>query len=273
MRTSDVPPTFKQQIVEATPTLKQPVPSDLAEPAASVPKNAAVPFRPSLRPPTAVVAPLLDDGNVGEIHVVRTSPYRFGRTDGNLVIPHDTLISGSHCELQRCSEGGKWHWYLKDLDSRNGTFVKVSRAPLRDGSMLLLGRHRYRFETGSDKAPDTDTVADPSTRAWAIPTSADIERILPSLVRLSPEGTEESRFVLSALELTVGSDPKTCQVVLADDPTIDSAHAKFYQDTSGRWHVDDLNSKNGSWFAIVEQRIDSNATIQIGEQRIQLRFP
>ena len=50
-----------------------------------------------------------------------------GRTEGDVLIPHDDMISGQHAELTRRQEPGRCRWHLADLNSRNGTYVRVGR--------------------------------------------------------------------------------------------------------------------------------------------------
>ena len=53
----------------------------------------------------------------------------------------------------------------------------------------------------------------------------------------------------------IGRDPK-CQIVL-DSPRISRRHARIFQDPFGRWIVEDLGSRNGTW--IGEHRIEAQS--------------
>src|SRR4051794_27294332 len=62
------------------------------------------PFRPTLRPPMALLN-VLDDGcDTGEVLRIRTASFVIGRIEGDLIIPHDEGISGRHAEINRCLE-------------------------------------------------------------------------------------------------------------------------------------------------------------------------
>jgi serine/threonine protein kinase len=80
---------------------------------------------------------------------LRVAKVVLGRTE-SCDIPVDARgVSGQHCELT-------WktgHWNLRDLDSRNGTFVNSTRTwqvMLSSGDEIRLGEnHGYRLEDGS----------------------------------------------------------------------------------------------------------------------------
>src|SRR5258708_5608129 len=98
----------------------------------------------------------LDDGRSdGEQFRLRDGRFVIGRSDGDLVIPHDGTISSRHVEITRQALGGQQRWVITDLQSTNGMFVRVSRTPLADKSELLVGKGRYRLlaPTGDSSAP------------------------------------------------------------------------------------------------------------------------
>jgi hypothetical protein len=58
-------------------------------------------FRPTLRPPTPILT-ICDDGSEdGELIRIRKDSFVIGRTEGDLLIPHDSQISGRHAELRQ----------------------------------------------------------------------------------------------------------------------------------------------------------------------------
>ncbi|MFK7817510.1 MAG: protein kinase [Planctomycetaceae bacterium] len=80
-----------------------------------------------------------------------------GRTDSCDIPVEARGVSGQHCELT-------WkagHWNLRDLDSRNGTFVNASRTwqlMLSPGDEIRLGEnHGYRLDDGSTPAKETSS--------------------------------------------------------------------------------------------------------------------
>jgi FHA domain len=47
---------------------------------------------------------------------------------------------------------GRFRWHLTDLQSTNGTFVRIGNALLRHQQELLIGSRRYRFDA-APRAP------------------------------------------------------------------------------------------------------------------------
>jgi pSer/pThr/pTyr-binding forkhead associated (FHA) protein len=69
-------------------------------------------------------------------------------------LPEAAYVSRHHAELWRDASG---QWMVKDLGSRNGTFVRSGDAqfqrttgdhPLKDGDELALGNARFEFRVG-----------------------------------------------------------------------------------------------------------------------------
>ncbi len=77
-----------------------------------------------------------------------------GRLPMNDVIIDDDLCSRQHCELFLEADA----WTLRDLGSRNGTFVderRVSRdLPLRDGQIIRIGGVSFRFSSERENVSD-----------------------------------------------------------------------------------------------------------------------
>ena len=85
-----------------------------------------------------------------------------GAADANdVVISWDQTVSGLHAVLERIGEAG---WVVKDLSSRNGTFVNGERIwgerPLYPGDEIRVGGTRILFR--SDRPfPDSRTTVGP----------------------------------------------------------------------------------------------------------------
>lgn len=65
----------------------------------AVPDTAG--FRPIVRPPMLLLGILDDGGEDGEWIRIRGDGLVIGRDQGDVRIPHDTMISGRHAELSR----------------------------------------------------------------------------------------------------------------------------------------------------------------------------
>ncbi len=206
-------------------------------------------YRPRQRPPLALLV-VLDDGREdGEVHRLRGEVTVIGRSQGDVQVPHDELISGRHAEVRRVRENGAWRWVLADLGSTNGTFVKIATLQMKSGQEIQVGHARLRFELS---APD---AAEPEP---------------PTLVEITPGGAGR-RFPLTAPDNWIGSDPAGA-VALGDDPLIARRHAHLYC-AGGFWHLGEGSGRDGVWLRRDRVTIDKGCSFQCGEQRFLLKVP
>jgi pSer/pThr/pTyr-binding forkhead associated (FHA) protein len=193
------------------------------------------------------------------------------------VIANDNGISSTHLEIKLRIEEGRYRYYLRDWPSRNGTFVRVSRAALRPEQELLIGARRYYLNAGS-LAGNAQNVSDDglgptkSTRGWDALSGKRLSQTLPKLVELTPRGNG-NEFPLSEGETILGSDPAQCTITISGDPFVSSTHARISKDKKNRWVIENLNSLNGIWLRIEEMALDTGGEFQIGEQRFLVRIP
>jgi pSer/pThr/pTyr-binding forkhead associated (FHA) protein len=212
---------------------------------------------------------VLDDGrDDGEWVRIRTDHFVIGRTEGNLLIPHDTMISSRHAEITRHADKGHHRWFLTDLQSTNGTYVRVSSVPLRHGQEVLIGTHRFRFEAGAVDLGEGDAELGMATRGWQ---QVNPVELLPALVELTPQG-EGQRFTLDRQDHWIGRDARQCSVVLAHDALVSPRHARMHRDAQGRWVLDNASSLNGTWLRIPKLQLDVTCQFQLGEQRFLLKI-
>ncbi len=212
-----------------------------AVPAASPPVAPMVPatvraanlYRPTIRPPLALLT-VYDDGRPeGEVIRIRSNRFVIGRTDGDLCIPFDGLISSRHLEITCQQVGGSYRWVITDLHSTNGLFVRVGKTPLADKAEFLVGNGRYRFDA-MQVAPEATADLDPSgntsgqTRGWGEGSNPIRPPALTELVG-SEIGT---RIILVKPEYWIGSDP-TCQICRSDDPFCEPRHARLHRGAKG----------------------------------------
>jgi pSer/pThr/pTyr-binding forkhead associated (FHA) protein len=264
------------------PAATQP-PAPPVAPVAHAPGSpAAVPlFKPSQRPPTALLHVFDDGADDGEIIRLRADRFVIGRADGDLVLPHDGQLSGRHAELvrQRDEEGG-WVWVLTDLGSTNGTFVRAGSAVLKDGQEFLVGRTRYRFDSGEGEpaaparalAGAAGSQGSPSPKATIAWNSNAGPLLMPSVVELTPAGPG-GRTPLTKAEYWIGSDRSACAIVPADDPFVSPRHARLSKDAKGRWQVANNKSANGVWVRVEQMELAGSCQFQLGEQRFSLKVP
>ncbi|HVA51054.1 MAG TPA: FHA domain-containing protein [Pirellulales bacterium] len=267
-RAAEPPPEVK--IIQREPAARAPAP-----PSAATENDGSQPFRPTLRPPMLVLCVVDQGRDGGEFRRIRGDRAVIGRAEGDLVISHDPGISGQHAELVRLESGGRLRWWLQDLQSRNGTFARCNEAPLEHEQEFMVGMRRFRFEmAGAAPAEPAEPATPPgpariTTQGWQTVTPADLSRLAPSLVELTPTGTG-TRTPLAAAEHWIGSDAE-CTVVVADDPFVGRRHAKIVRTPQGRWRIEDGPSRNGTWLRVRRIPIDTTAEFQMGEQRFAVK--
>ena len=242
------------------------------------PQDAAVAFRPLHRPPMALLCVLDDGGGGGEWIRIRSQELVIGRSEGDLLVPHDGSLSTRHLKIHRTLVKDQFVWRVKDLDSTNGVFARVSAALLKHGQEILIGSHRFRFDDGSHgEAPQTTANGSASadrkvTQGWQVLSAADVSGASPSIVELTASG-EGGRVPLVDDEHLIGTDAARCSVTVKDDPFVSRLHARLHRDQEGRWQIQDAKSCNGTWLRISEISVRSTGEFQAGEQRFLVRIP
>ena len=70
----------------------------------------------------------------------------FGRSRGTYVFPEDPFMSRAHCKIYHRGED----FFVEDLGSRNGTFIKVrGKAPVPVGATVLVGSQVLKVDAQS----------------------------------------------------------------------------------------------------------------------------
>jgi pSer/pThr/pTyr-binding forkhead associated (FHA) protein len=231
-----------------------------------------VPFRPLRRPPMALLC-ILDDGKDegGEWVRLRGDRVVIGRGEGDILIPHDSMISGRHAELTRELEEGRFRWYLTDLGSTNGTYLRIGSAFLKHNQELLIGGRRYRFDAAPQGvATPADEAAQSGARGTAAWAGVAATEPVASLVELTAQG-EGQRFRLTKPEIPIGRLPTPGGILLKDDPLVSPQHARLFLDKKGRWHIENTHSLNGTWLRIQRVAIEPAGHFLLGEQRFLMR--
>ncbi len=210
-------------------------------------------FRPISRPPMAALNIVDDSQTSGEWVRIRGSSCAIGRTQGDVVIPHEVQMSGRHAEIRLQLEHEGFRWYLIDLDSTNGSFVRVDRIRLKDGNTVLIGSRRFRFQAAAEEGGGSRNRA--------------------ALVELTSSGSGGSCIFLQDEERWLGRDPFVCPRFLWDDPLLDQKHARLYPDSAGRWCLEDAHSLNGVWARVGQVQLTHGCWFQLGEQRFRFFIP
>ena len=232
-------------------------------------KDCPPPFRPTRRPATPVLIVCDDGADEGEIIRIRKDHFVIGRTEGDLIIPHDVGISGRHLELRRTIVEEKPRWTLIDLGSTNGTFVRVGEALLDDGQELIIGSTHLRFEKAAPAEPaPQDPPSDGLRGTLVLSAAAGRDRSAPAHLVVG----EETRFPLEGAEVWLGRDAAHCRVAL-NDPYVNVRHARFRPQPDGRWTVENNKSVNGVWLRVKQTSFQGACSFMLGEQKFKFRTP
>lgn len=246
------------------------------QPAASAPKPSppaaakARLYRPTQRPPIALLT-ILDDGKgEGEVVRLRADCFVIGRSEGDFLLSHDQQISARHLEITRQRVGEKYRWVVTDAESSNGLFLRVSRAALADKTEFLVGMGRYRFEAADGNPQNTvDHVPAETGHASTRPLGIEAGSLLqPALVELAG-GKVLSRLLLAKAEYWIGRDP-ACAICRAGDPFVEPRHVRLYREAAGAWRAQNNKTPNGLWLKVPQVTVTDSCSFQIGEQRFRL---
>lgn len=260
-----------EEVRQALLKYRKPAPAGLAAPHEPSPADDSPPlFHPTERQPTPILVVLDDGAEDGEPVRIRQERFIIGRSEGDLLIPHDGQMSGRHAELRHSFSKEKHRWHLLDLKSTNGTFVRIGHALLQHGQEFIVGRTRMRFEQPRpDGQPDgRPSAALQATRPW----QSHAEALAPSVVLVKADGAGQ-RVVVAERELWLGKDRQHCQLVLADDPFASARHARIRQDEEGRWIIENNKSLNGVWLKIERLALSGTCRFLLGEQQFLFRIP
>ena len=214
---------------------------------------------------------VLDDGSreQGEVIRIRDGRLTIGRDQGDVRIPFDSDMSGQHAELRCQKQKGRLRWYLIDRKSTNGTFVRAYRASLSRESELILGSRRYLFQMPELGAEATETEA-LQTQAYRAPSRELSEQFVPRLCEIGVSEEQGVCCTIKGKESYVGTD-KECQMSIRADPFLSPHHARFYEDESGRWMIEDKRSLNGVWIRVKRLPMDKQTEFQLGQQRFRFQ--
>ncbi len=248
---------LKYRPVKPSAVQREPAPADDGPPL----------FHPTQRPATPLLTIFDDGADDGELVRIRRDEFTIGRCEGDLVIGHDVQMSARHAQLCSTVSKGKRRWQLVDLESTNGTHVRVSQAVLEHGQEFIVGKTRLRFEHPAPDESARRAAASPATRAWD--TGAN-NGLAPAIVAV----TENSRrLIISGGEAWLGKDAGYCQLVLDDDPFVSARHARVHRNNDGRWVIENNRSLNGVWLRIKRLPIKGSCRFMIGEQQCLVRIP
>lgn len=194
---------------------------------------------------------IIEDGETTGEYVLGDAPATLGRVAGNTIVVPVAEVSRRHFRVTR----EKGTFFIEDLGSSNGTRVNdrlVSRAELRDGDIITVGKLRLRFAAAGDgPAP----VPGPELEI-SLEEEADL------LAVAGPRSGE--RLPVGSGRLTFGRNETNA--VALDDDAVSSVHAEITTE-NGRHVLRDLGSTNGTWVGterVEEHVLEAGDRIRIG---------
>ena len=202
-------------------------------------------YCPSVRPPMGVLRLFHDGEPTYTSYPILNDRFVIGRKEGDLVIPHDVWMSGRHVEVQRRRVQNGYRWFLLDLSSTNGTFLRSDVIVLRHKDELFMGRERYRF------------VSDGTTTG---------------LLHVT-KGTANAEWIFKNPVERIGRQPPCGLPSFAADPYLEPVHAELSRGVDHTWTLRDKRSRNGVWLRTSEAELFADSMFQIGEQRIGFWCP
>jgi pSer/pThr/pTyr-binding forkhead associated (FHA) protein/S1-C subfamily serine protease len=195
----------------------------------------------------------------------RESVVTLGRDPGATVVltgPTAGVVSARHAEIRY--SGGEW--WLRDLGSRNGTYVNghriVGGAPLHEGDLVRLGESGPTLRVAAGGEALTPTV--PEHPAVPAPTPAPPAETRPYAVTLIALA-DGRRFEAVGTRIRLGRGPE-CEVrpVGSADSAVSRVHAELTVAPTGVLAVRDAGSRNGTF--LNGERIQRPTPIRLGDR-------
>lgn len=223
-------------------------------------------YRPPSRQPLALLT-VFDDGlSSGEVVRIRQDCMVIGREEGDVRIPFDLAMSRQHAQLTCHFNEGKCRWVFKDLQSTNGSFVRVYRARLSADMELAIGTRRYLFKL-APQAPASSPSSPMGTVVFGDSSGIQASADGACLVEVATNGMSSRTIAIERQRVKVGADPQRCEAAIDEDSYVNPVHAEIYRDERGHWMIDDLESRNGVWIRVKQLTLTQQAEFQLGQQR------
>jgi pSer/pThr/pTyr-binding forkhead associated (FHA) protein len=201
-----------------------------------------------------------------------------GRSEGQVVIAEDRYLSPRHARIaRRVSASGEADFFLRDLASTNGVFLRLGNAlrgdgrvevPLQDQDLFLVGQQVLRFEVVKDAEDGLGPATQHGTLLFGTPTAPRLARLCQRTV----EGVTRDVFHVRKVETVIGRE--SGDIVFTDDPFLSRRHALVKVDRDKRqYSLADLGSSNGSFVQVRgEVSIKSGDQFRIGQQLFRIEL-
>jgi pSer/pThr/pTyr-binding forkhead associated (FHA) protein len=202
-----------------------------------------------------------------------------GRLEGTIVIAEDRYISPRHARISYRSDA----FYLRDLESTNGVFMRIpfqgttqgemssgGEQLLTDQDLFLVGQQVLRFEVVKHAEEGFGVASDNGTLVFGTPAAPRYARLTQRTV----EGVVRDVFHVRKAETVLGREQG--DIVFPDDPFLSRRHCMLHvhgatpasgSGASRRFTLSDLGSSNGTFLRVREEvRLRPGDHFRIGQQ-------
>jgi pSer/pThr/pTyr-binding forkhead associated (FHA) protein len=185
-----------------------------------------------------------------------------GREEGAILFAEDALISPRHANFfYRDTK-----LFVRDESSTNGVFMRI-RAPITidSGGVFLVGEQLLQIEASApDFGPQPDAEG---TYFYASPKRASKMRLIQRL----RGGDIGIIFRARGDAITIGREGN--DVNFPDDPFISGRHAQVSINPDGRFTLQDLGSKNGTFVRVGDESpLAHGDYVFIGQQLLRVEI-
>ncbi len=201
----------------------------------------------------------------GQRHEIRSETITLGRDPEATITIEDPTVSFMHAEISRHGN----HLYLRDLGSRNGTFVNgnllATPCILKNGDMIRIGKTELKFYSTSDVPVPQSAPA--SLVSQVLPKEPEEEKYGQLVVRSGH--TPGLTFALKPPSVIIGRGPAPNTIDL-NNQTVSRKHARL-EWRKDKWMLVDLQSTNGTFLngkrlqAEVETELKAGDEVQFGD--------
>jgi len=247
--------------------------------AGSIPAHAAPAPAPMLAPP--MQAPLAAavrvvagqqtgfrlvvvhrDGTDGITYNLLGDQIDIGRTEGDLLF-EDPHLAPRHARIVASLTGR----VLTPLETRNGVYVRL-RGPvdLQDGDYVLMGKQVLRFETVSEPERNVRPALEHGVVVFGTPVRPPWAR----LRQITPAGVGRDVFHLTRPDMVMGRE--IGDIIFSEDEFMSRRHAQVSY-RSGRGHLEDLGSSNGTFLRLRGPHgLSSGDLIRLGDELLRFEI-
>lgn len=213
--------------------------------------------------PRARLIVIAQDGSPGQEYLIEDGQIDIGREVGDIRLEGDLYACPRHARILWKSSG----FYVHDLGSVNGVFARLGDPErLHHGDLVLVGLEVLRFEIVASSEAHLAPAVERGTRLFGSPSIPRYAR----LVERTVEGAARNVYYLNKAVTTIGRE--TGDIIFAEDPFMSRQHAALARQPDDSFVLKDLNSSNGTFIAIRDERLlPDGGHVRIGQHLFRLK--